>query len=237
LQDRKRGTFGPYPFESRREIRGQSQSKNPLENPPLGRAIFSSSMPVRAKTDIFAEKPVYRSIPRCASALMRTRKEHAYRSGFQELIVIPRPLPFAYEKNTSFECDRPASDIFRALHAALRSSNCQIDPKPHKGKIKCCGKIMDQDIRFQVHIFTKQQGQDGHGHVVEFQRRSGDSCCFWHLFADTMITLSMDLADAATFVERSNLKKSRDTMKICSSSSLKQSSCPLDELAESLEHM
>uniref|UniRef100_A0A7S3ZDB5 Uncharacterized protein n=1 Tax=Lotharella globosa TaxID=91324 RepID=A0A7S3ZDB5_9EUKA len=238
VSDRKKGLRGGHPFQRRSEGLRLSQSKNPLENHfSSTRTIFSASMPVRAKTDIFgsSSKPVYRSISRCASARLYTSEDDEYRSsGIQESIVVPRPLPFAYEKNTSFECHRSAVDIFRALQAALRSNtSCQlIDPKPHKGKIKCRGTIMGQDIRFQVHIFAKNKGQDGH--VVEFQRRSGDSCCFWHMFADTMITLSMDLADAATFVERANLKKNKDLMKLWSPLSLKPSFSPLDELAESL---
>lgn len=109
-------------------------------------------------------------------------------------IVKPRILPPFYEKSTSFSSDRPADEIFRAVGTAL--APFQATAKPHKGKYKCQATIQGQCIAFQVHLFEKLDG----GHLVEFQRRRGCPCAFWHLFHECMESLAQDLASAAAFV-------------------------------------
>mmetsp|Transcript_7444 Transcript_7444/g.11277 ORF Transcript_7444/g.11277 Transcript_7444/m.11277 type:complete len:222 (+) Transcript_7444:535-1200(+) len=67
-----------------------------------------------------------------------------------------------------------------------------------KGKYKGCTEVLGKCISFQVHLFEKPEG----GHLIEFQRRRGDCCAFWHFFRNTLETLSKDLADAAAMLKR-----------------------------------
>uniref|UniRef100_A0A7S3ZFT8 KA1 domain-containing protein n=1 Tax=Lotharella globosa TaxID=91324 RepID=A0A7S3ZFT8_9EUKA len=196
-------------------------SRNTLEMPSLTRSVFSSTMPLREQTDILSSssKPVFRSLPDFA----RSASDDMFSSYINDVIVTPRPLPEVFEETTSFECDRPATEIYWALEAAL--SQYDTEAKPAKGKFKGRGVILGEEVCFQVHIFAKPQYK---GHVVEFQRRSGDSCSFWHMFANVMNALSVDLADAAAFVKK-NLESPTPV-----STGLWSAESSLDELAKSL---
>jgi len=146
------------------------------------------------------KKPVFRNVP-----FARQLPEEGFRALSITPKVKPRLLPPFYEKNMSFSCDRPAEEIYDAIAAALRDHT--VESKPDKGKYKGHAEIMGQCISFQIHLFLKPDG----GHLVEFQRRRGDSCAFWHFFRETMEALGKDLADAASFVkglpEKSHVQK------------------------------
>lgn len=137
--------------------------------------------------------PVFRDLKLPSEDVIPT---NSFRSLDLEPVVKPRALPPVCEKNTSFSCSRSASEIFRALGTAL--APYAPVAKPEKGKYKGVAQVMGQFVAFQVHIFQKPAGGE---HLVEFQRRRGDSVAFWHLFRNTMETLSSDLADAAAFLK------------------------------------
>mmetsp|Transcript_7278 Transcript_7278/g.13603 ORF Transcript_7278/g.13603 Transcript_7278/m.13603 type:complete len:318 (-) Transcript_7278:210-1163(-) len=170
-----------------------------LSIPGLGlRSMFSSCPPViDPSSHRFVQRrsgsPVYRSI-----GFVGEQNSHESRSvSFdEEPRVVPRTLPPFYEKNTSFACGRSCADIWRALQSAL--SIYSVEAKPSKGKFKGTAMMMGQKLVFQVHVFVVEADKS---HVVEFQRRSGDSCAFCWFFRDTMETLSGELADAAAFVD------------------------------------
>eukprot|EP00471_Norrisiella_sphaerica_P001711 CAMPEP_0184487566 /NCGR_PEP_ID=MMETSP0113_2-20130426/10196_1 /TAXON_ID=91329 /ORGANISM="Norrisiella sphaerica, Strain BC52" /LENGTH=222 /DNA_ID=CAMNT_0026869921 /DNA_START=143 /DNA_END=811 /DNA_ORIENTATION=+ len=161
--------------------------------PGLGgglRSVFSNAPPVIQERRLEDPKPVYRSI---SGLVSQNGDLMAYAPRVAD--VRPRPLPPFYEHNTSFSSSRPASQIYRALKAALVQYSTTA--KPEKAKIKGSASIMGAQVNFQVHIFEKPNGE---GHLVEFQRRSGDSCGFWYLFREAMESLSADLADAESFL-------------------------------------
>jgi len=196
--------------------------------PGMGmRQVFSSDPPiVDPHAGLPPREPVYRSLPVVGDDFEESGPMKAI---FQEAPrVIPRPLPPFYEKNTSFSCDRSAGDIFQALMSALAAYS--IMPKPEKAKLKGSGVVMGEAVSFHVNIFTKP---NGNGHLVEFQRRSGGSCGFWHLFRDAMEALSSDLADAAAFVESiepSNLEVFRKIWK----QELKPKAFSIEEMTRTL---
>ncbi|GAB5366854.1 hypothetical protein AAMO2058_001179600 [Amorphochlora amoebiformis] len=163
-----------------------------FEPPPAFRSssgFRSISEPASIET-----KVVYRSLP---WEIMGKIDEKRSRSVPLETVVIPRSLPPVWERATSFSSGQTAEEIFKALVGAL--SKYDITPKPRKGKVKGNAVVLGNAISFQVHIFSKP-GKNG-DHLVEFQRRSGDSCGFWYLFREAMENLSSDLADAAAYVK------------------------------------
>jgi len=178
---------------------GLGSSKG-LRMPGLGMPGLAGPSSIFTSTGYLAQpekKVVYRDIPMGATG-------HDFSSSvpvnFSALsigsVVVPKPLPPFYEQNTSFECNRSADEIFAAIGLALKG--CQnVLRIPEEGRYKGHCEKIGQFISFQVHLFKKSEGG---GHLVEFQRRRGDSCAFWHFFMDSMDVLSKDLADAADFV-------------------------------------
>mmetsp|Transcript_9624 Transcript_9624/g.23690 ORF Transcript_9624/g.23690 Transcript_9624/m.23690 type:complete len:265 (+) Transcript_9624:57-851(+) len=161
------------------------------------RSVFPGAPRIERRT--FPTETVYRSLSGIVGSeggLVGVSPQFSRLSVNDGPEVRPRPLPVFYEKSTSFTCDRSASEIFRALEAALVDYDTA--PKPSKGKVKVEAEMMGGTIRFQVHIFQMPKGS---AHLIEFQRRSGCSCGFWHIFRDVMESLSADLADAAAFVK------------------------------------
>uniref|UniRef100_A0A7S3Z4I5 Uncharacterized protein n=1 Tax=Lotharella globosa TaxID=91324 RepID=A0A7S3Z4I5_9EUKA len=193
-----------------------------LAAPSLTRSAFPLGMPVlHAQPGILDNsEPVFRSMP-----FVGKEMADAHRSVHVGPVVSPRPLPPVIEQKTSFSCNRPAIEIYRALESAL--ARYDVDANPSKAKFKVTGTVMKEQIRLQVHIFAKSQNQ---GHVVEFQRRSGDSCCFWHMFADIMNSLALDLADAAAFVKENHMDQSKTSTNDWSYEQSRQ----LDQLVKSL---
>mmetsp|Transcript_11382 Transcript_11382/g.13573 ORF Transcript_11382/g.13573 Transcript_11382/m.13573 type:complete len:292 (-) Transcript_11382:280-1155(-) len=163
-----------------------------LSIPGLGlRSVFTGPPTIVPRATSAPVQPVYRSLSGVVPS-----GGIIYRSApTLSPKVTPRPLPAFFEKNTSFSSSRPATHIFRALESSLQKYS--IVMKPEKAKIKGEAQIMGQPVKFHVHVFQKKDGN----HLIEFQRRSGDSCGFWYLFRDVMQGLSTDLADAAAFVK------------------------------------
>uniref|UniRef100_A0A7S2TQE3 KA1 domain-containing protein n=1 Tax=Lotharella oceanica TaxID=641309 RepID=A0A7S2TQE3_9EUKA len=200
-------------------------SSGGIEAPSLTRSAFPLGMPVlHAQRGGLggSSKPVFRSMPDVAGAEL---EGDAYRSAFDVTVVSPRPLPPVIEEHTSFTCNRPAIEIYRAIESALMRYD--VDANPSKAKFKGSGKVMGEQIRFQVHIFAMERGK---GHVVEIQRRFGDSCSFWHMFTEVMNHLAMDLADAAAFVKENHLEQSKMSSNVWSD----EQSRKLDQLVKSL---
>eukprot|EP00470_Lotharella_oceanica_P012319 CAMPEP_0170189140 /NCGR_PEP_ID=MMETSP0040_2-20121228/46076_1 /TAXON_ID=641309 /ORGANISM="Lotharella oceanica, Strain CCMP622" /LENGTH=328 /DNA_ID=CAMNT_0010436621 /DNA_START=114 /DNA_END=1100 /DNA_ORIENTATION=- len=142
-----------------------------------------------------ASKPVFRNL----SFVNQEIDPQAFSALSIEPSVQPKPLPPFYETNTSFSCHRPADHIFRSIGSALAPYS--VTAKPEKGKYKGNAVVLGQCIAFQVHLFKKPEPEGGH--LIEFQRRRGCSCAFYHFFHSTMSQLSNELADAAAFLKDS----------------------------------
>jgi len=142
-----------------------------------------------------ASKPVFRNL----AFVNQEIDPQAFGAISLEPDVQPKPLPPFYETNTSFSCYRPANHIFRCLGSALAPYS--VTAKPEKGKYKGNAVVLGQCVAFQVHVFKKPEPEGGH--LIEFQRRRGCSCAFYHFFHSTMSQLANELADAASFLEDS----------------------------------
>eukprot|EP00466_Bigelowiella_natans_P005339 jgi/Bigna1/88674/estExt_fgenesh1_pg.C_360044 len=137
------------------------------------------------------KKPVFRDLPFIPQGLGEV--EPNMQNLVEEVKVTILDLPPFYEKSTSFTCARSGEEIFRILGDALAPFNAV--PKHDEGRYKGTARVLGHCVAFQVHVFKKSEGD----HVVEFQRRRGDPCAFWHFFASTVEALGKDLADAAAF--------------------------------------
>mmetsp|Transcript_13998 Transcript_13998/g.34173 ORF Transcript_13998/g.34173 Transcript_13998/m.34173 type:complete len:373 (-) Transcript_13998:238-1356(-) len=166
-----------------------------LNMPGLGRTSQSHPFPsFISPTGHMAppqKQPVYRNLPFVSQGVPTMRSIQTE----EAFPVKPRVLPPFYERNTSFSSMRPAHEIFRAVGKAL--SPHKTEANPDKGKYKGTAWVIGQLVTFQVHLFSVPDG----GHLVEFQRRRGDSCAFWHFFKNTMEELGDELADAAAFLK------------------------------------
>eukprot|EP00470_Lotharella_oceanica_P001390 CAMPEP_0170170358 /NCGR_PEP_ID=MMETSP0040_2-20121228/3346_1 /TAXON_ID=641309 /ORGANISM="Lotharella oceanica, Strain CCMP622" /LENGTH=267 /DNA_ID=CAMNT_0010409717 /DNA_START=69 /DNA_END=869 /DNA_ORIENTATION=- len=184
--------------------------------PPLGGVDAKLQMPsfltpVRSapvgplRNMYLQDKPVYRSInvPRgnTSGGLMEDL-------GFRAEVmtseyVAASPLPLFYEKGTSFSSKRPLTEIYTLIREAIRvKSNARVLAQPGKARLKVTMDLARDDVlRFYVNVFSIMTAGVLSGHMIEFQRRCGDSCAFWWQYQGVLRALSPHFAGAAALVK------------------------------------